>query len=124
MGFRPSVVSTWMKHFANILLACALLSLTVPLMVFIALAIKCESPGPVLQRRERVGFGGRRVALLAFRTTVYDPAEALPAWARKPTRVGAFLWQTRMNALPQLINALRGEMSLLEAEGWPGSSWD
>jgi lipopolysaccharide/colanic/teichoic acid biosynthesis glycosyltransferase len=93
-------------------------------MTFIALAIKCESPGPVLQRRERVGFGARRIALLRFRTTAHDSAEALPAWARKPTRVGAFLQQTRMDGLPLLINALRGDIGLLDTDGSPSPFWD
>jgi lipopolysaccharide/colanic/teichoic acid biosynthesis glycosyltransferase len=108
-----------MTRLANVIIACALLLLTLPLMVFIGLAIQCESPGPIFERNPRFAPSARRYLLLTFRTTRYPPPDALPSWTRKPTRVGAFLRYTRIAALPQLLNALRGDISLLEADGWP-----
>ena len=113
-----------MKNLGNFVAALGLLTLTLPLMAFVALAIKCESPEPVLERRQRIGSGGRRFDLLTFRTTVHDPNDALPSWARKATPVGRFLRYTRIDALPQLINAVRGEVSFFEAHGWPSPLWD
>jgi lipopolysaccharide/colanic/teichoic acid biosynthesis glycosyltransferase len=113
-----------MKQFGNFLVASALLTLTLPLMAFVALAIKCESPGPVLERRPRIAPAGRRCDLLTFRTTLHDPGNTLPSWAQKPTRVGGFLRYTRIDVLPQLINAARGDISFFEARGWPHPLWD
>jgi exopolysaccharide biosynthesis polyprenyl glycosylphosphotransferase len=111
-------------------LAGALLALLAfaPIMVVIALAIRLESPGPVLFRQARVGRGGRHFDLLKFRSMV-DGAEAMKdalrvrneaadglfKIARDPriTRVGGFLRATSLDELPQLINVVRGEMSLV-----------
>jgi lipopolysaccharide/colanic/teichoic acid biosynthesis glycosyltransferase len=52
--------------------------------------------------------------MLKFRTTVHDPQLASAAWAQKTTQVGQFLRYTRIENLPQLINVLRGEMSIID----------
>ncbi len=89
-----------------------------PLMALIALGIKLTSSGPVFYRQERMGLDGERFELLKFRTMVPD-AEKLtgPVWAAdKDTRVtalGRWLRRTSLDELPQLINVLRGEMSLV-----------
>ena len=113
-----------MKHLGNMAIACALITFTLPLMAFVALAIKYESPGAVFERRPRIGPGGSRFDLLTFRTTAHDARDALPSWARKPTPLGSFLRYTRIDALPRLINAARGEISLIEQYGWPNPLWD
>lgn len=103
------------KHLRSGAAASALVVLTLPLMTFVALAIKCESRGPVFERRQRIVPGGRRTFdLLTSRTTTYDPADTMPSWARRPTPLGSFLQYTRIEALPQLINAARGEVSCLK----------
>ena len=90
-----------------------------PLMLLIALLVKCDSPGPVLFVQERAGRSGRSFRMLKFRTMVKDAeAQTGPIWAcgeKDPriTRVGRFLRRTHMDELPQLINVLRGEMSLV-----------
>lgn len=102
-----------MKHIAEPALACALIALTLPLMVIVALAIKLDSPGPIFSRRQRLGLGGRQISVLKFRTRVHRTQRAL----RQPTqltRVGLFLRYTRINNLPQLVNVLRGEISLVD----------
>jgi lipopolysaccharide/colanic/teichoic acid biosynthesis glycosyltransferase len=105
-------------------IACILLAITLPLMIVVALAIKLESAGPVLERQSCFGRGGRRFQTLKFRTAVHDPYHSTPVWARRPTQIGQFLWQTRIEALPQLINVLRGEMSIVDREGGSRSFLD
>src|SRR3954454_24887506 len=81
-AFRLAGVGGWMTRLANVIIACALLLLTLPLMVFVGVAIQCESPGPIFERHPRFAPGARRYLLLTFRTTRYPPPDALPSWAR------------------------------------------
>lgn len=90
----------------DFLLAGVLLAFTLPLLLCVVLAIKCEGPGPVLERQSFIGRGGRRFEMLRFRTTEFGRRWTL-------TRVGEFLHSTRIEDLPQLINVLRGDTSLL-----------
>jgi lipopolysaccharide/colanic/teichoic acid biosynthesis glycosyltransferase len=113
-----------MKRLADVVIACALLAITSPLMMIVALAIKWESPGPVLDRQSCIGRGGRRFQMLKFRTFVHDPEHAMPVWLRAPTQIGHFLRYTRIEALPQLINMLRGEMSMIDRDGHSPSFLD
>jgi lipopolysaccharide/colanic/teichoic acid biosynthesis glycosyltransferase len=100
-----------------------------PLMLSIALAIRRDSPGPVLFRQVRRGYQGRPFVLLKFRTMVLDAERRLGALEPsneskggvlfklrhdpRVTRLGRFLRRTSLDELPQLINVLRGEMSLV-----------
>jgi lipopolysaccharide/colanic/teichoic acid biosynthesis glycosyltransferase len=104
-----------MRRLADLVIACAVLTITLPLMLLIALVIKCEGPGPLLERHSCIGRAGR-FQMLRFRTSIYDPDRILPSWARELTPAGQFLRSTRIEALPQLINVLRGEMSLLDPD--------
>ena len=106
-----------MRRLAEGVIAALLLAITFPLMILIALAIKSESPGPVLVRHTCIGRGGRRFQMLKFRTIMHDPEHTIPNWACKTTQIGQFLRYTRIEALPQLINALRGEMSMIDRVG-------
>jgi exopolysaccharide biosynthesis polyprenyl glycosylphosphotransferase len=94
-----------------------LLTLTLPLMLIVALLVRLESTGPVLYRQERVGLGGRSFTLLKFRSMRVDAELRGPAWATQSdprvTRVGAFMRRTRIDELPQLLNILHGEMSFI-----------
>jgi lipopolysaccharide/colanic/teichoic acid biosynthesis glycosyltransferase len=113
----------------DVLLAALALVVLAPFLVLVALAIWAEDPGaPVLFRQRRCGRGGRPFELLKFRTMVRE-AEALKeslrdrsvvAWPdfRLPndprvTRLGRFLRRSSIDELPQLINVLRGDMSLV-----------
>jgi exopolysaccharide biosynthesis polyprenyl glycosylphosphotransferase len=122
-----------MKRGLDVLLSAAALLVLLPLVPLIALAIKCDSPGPVFFRQERLGRGGRTFRLVKLRTMVAD-AEALAAglqaasghsaWLlldRDPriTRLGRILRLTSIDELPQLWNVLRGEMSLVGPRPMP-----
>ena len=106
------------ERFADVIIAGVLLGLTLPLLTVVALAIKYESGGTVFDRQARVGLGGRRFALLRFRTTEAEAEAHPPTVFCRPasyTRIGRFLRYTRIDDLPQLINVLRGELSLTDA---------
>ena len=100
-----------MDRAVDIVLACILIILALPFMAFVALAIKLDSPGPVTCRAEGVWLDGlRRMNLLKFRTTPYRAgsiARGVP-W----TRVGKYLYLTRIDELPQLFQALSGDLSI------------
>jgi lipopolysaccharide/colanic/teichoic acid biosynthesis glycosyltransferase len=114
---EKAVVSRHIRRPGDFVIACVLLAITFPLMIIVALTIKWESAGPVLDGRECIGRGGRRFQRLRFRTTTHDPRHATPAWARQTTQVGQFLRHTRIDDLPQLINVLRGELSIIDQDG-------
>ena len=105
-----------MRRLGDFVIACLLLAITGPLMLIVALVIKLESTGPVLERRECIGRGGRRFQMLKFRTFVHDPGHTMPVWARRPTQIGHFLRYPRIEDLPQLINVLRSEMSMIDRD--------
>jgi lipopolysaccharide/colanic/teichoic acid biosynthesis glycosyltransferase len=97
----------------------ALLGGVVLLLVLLPVALfyRRESPGPVLYRQLRVGRGGRPFMLLKLRTMVDDAEPDGPVWARpddpRVTRLGRWLRRTRLDELPQVVNILRGEMSVV-----------
>ena len=106
-----------MWRLADMVIACALLTVTLPLMLFVSLAIKFEGPGPVFDRHSCIGRRSRRFQMLSFRIIAHDPEGTLPRWARNPTQIGQFLRSTRIETLPRLINVLRGEMSITDPDG-------
>ncbi len=106
-----------MKRMLDILGAAAGLVILAPFLPLIALAIKLDTPGPLFFRQERVGRGFRPFRVLKFRTMVADAAARGPvitgAGDPRVTRVGALLRRAKLDELPQLINVLAGEMSLV-----------
>lgn len=117
------------KRALDLIGSLALLLLLLPLLAAIALAVKLSSPGPVFFGQERVGVGGRRFRIWKFRTmvvgadarraalleqSIYGDARLFKI-PRDPrvTRVGAFLRRTSLDELPQLVNVLLGDMSLV-----------
>ncbi len=106
------------RRFADLVVSALAGVVLTPLMLLVALAIKLDSPGPVLYRQVRVGEGGRRFTIVKFRSMRTDAeAAGAPQWAseRDPrvTRVGAVIRRCRIDELPQLWNVMRGEMALV-----------
>jgi sugar transferase (PEP-CTERM system associated) len=117
-GFRTTRIFRAFKGALDILIALVGLILCAPLMGLIPIAIRLDSPGPVFFSQERVGKKGKVYKLLKFRSMVNEAeAGSGPVWAQpgdpRVTRVGRFLRKTRLDEIPQLINVLKGEMSLV-----------
>lgn len=117
-GFAKNHLTLMVKRALDVLLASVGLILTLPLFPILAALIRLESPGPVLYRQERLGQGGRLFWLLKFRSMRQDAERQTgPVWATvgdaRVTRIGRLLRKTRLDEIPQLINILRGEMSLV-----------
>jgi lipopolysaccharide/colanic/teichoic acid biosynthesis glycosyltransferase len=118
--FNPTqagALSDAVRRARDVMGCLVLLVLVMPLLMVMACLIKLDSRGPVLYRQERVGLHGRVFTLLKFRSMRMDAEACGPCWAaeRDPrvTRVGTFIRATRIDELPQLLNVLRGEMSLI-----------
>lgn len=106
------------KRAADVVLAGVGLVVSSPLMAAIAVAVKVDSPGPVLFRQSRVGQWGKLFTILKFRTMVpVEPDELRLAVSAtgdvRVTRVGRILRASKLDELPQLVNVLRGDMSLV-----------
>ncbi len=106
------------KRGGDLLAATLGLVLLAPLLGVLALAIRLDSPGPALFRQTRLGCGGREFTLLKLRTmkigTPDMPTDVLQNERYDPrTRLGKFLRRLSLDELPQLVNVLRGEMSLV-----------
>jgi exopolysaccharide biosynthesis polyprenyl glycosylphosphotransferase len=115
---RPGTAShMWpAKRAFDVVAAALLLVLTAPVFLACAIAVKLTSPGPVFFRQVRIGIGGKPFEILKFRTMKVNDDSA-EQWSvdddDRVTKVGRFLRPTHLDELPQLINVLRGEMSLV-----------
>ncbi len=116
-GFRVSRARLLLKRVMSVAIAGGALVLTAPLVAAIAVVIALESRGPVFFVQERVGLHGRIFRLVKFRTMrVIDAREAdtvLRDNRSRVTRLGAALRRYRLDEMPQFINILRGDMSLV-----------
>jgi lipopolysaccharide/colanic/teichoic acid biosynthesis glycosyltransferase len=114
-GARVRRIQPALKRTLDVLISAVVLALALPVMAVIALAIVIESPGGVLYRAERVGRNGRPLRMFKFRKMRRDAAGVPLTTAHDPrfTPVGALLARTKLDELPQLINVLRGDMSLI-----------
>ncbi len=105
------------KRALDLLISIFGLFLLSPLLLLLALWIKLDSPGPILYRGQRVGKDGRPFHMYKFRTMVLGAERRGPAVTYRDdpriTPAGRFLRQTKLDELPQLLNVLRGEMSLV-----------
>lgn len=116
-GFRRGLISLVWKRLFDVVVSAVGLVVLIPLFGLIAALIRVDSPGPVLFRQLRVGLHGRLFLIWKFRSMQEDAEKAGPRWAQandpRISRVGWWLRQTRFDELPQLVNVLRGNMSLV-----------
>lgn len=105
------------KRLFDLVLATALLATLAPLMLLVGLIVRATSAGPAIFTQQRRGFDGREFAILKFRTMrVAQDGPGLRQATRgdpRVTRLGRWLRRTSIDELPQLVNVLRGEMSLI-----------
>ena len=106
------------KRLLDLVLATVGLVVFAPFLFLVALVIRLDSPGPILYRQVRSGRAGKSFVILKFRTMIHNAEQDGQArWATKDdhriTRAGRFLRKTRADELPQLINVLRGQMSIV-----------
>lgn len=105
------------KRLADIVFSMLALLLLWPLLILIALIIWLDAGGPILFLQERIGQGGHPFRIIKFRTMTVDAESQGPQLSfpedKRQTRVGSFLRRYRLDELPQFINILKGEMSLV-----------
>jgi len=106
-----------LKRAIDLVVSSIILLVTFPIGVIVALAIKLNSKGPVFYIQERVGENQKSFNLFKFRTMVSDAEKGNPVWAEendpRNTSIGKILRKTRLDEWPQLINVIKGEMSLV-----------
>jgi lipopolysaccharide/colanic/teichoic acid biosynthesis glycosyltransferase len=113
----PSAWTLALKRVIDVLGSALGLVVLWPLLAGIAIAIKLDSPGPAFFRQERIGKDGQPFRIFKFRSMIAGAAQTGTAITIRAdsriTRVGAFLRRTKLDELPQLINVLLGDMSLV-----------
>ena len=117
-GFRFGRVGTVIKRLCDVVISSVMFFLLAPAMLVTALAVRWDSPGPVIFSQTRVGLGGKPFVMYKFRSMRQDAeADGKARWAetndQRITKIGRFLRVTRLDELPQLFNVLRGDMSLV-----------
>ena len=131
IGLRRSLSTGWQhsaKRLIDILIASTVLLIGAPIWLVIALAIKLDSPGPVLYSQERLGYRGQPFQFLKFRSMHVDADRLLDRLRTRQngrgvifkdrddprrTRIGSFIRRTSLDEIPNFINVLRGEMSVV-----------
>lgn len=107
----------FLKRGLDVGVSLLLLIMTLPIWLITAIAIKCESPGAVFFKQRRTGLFNQEFNIFKFRSMCEDAEKDGARWASKNdsriTRVGKFIRKTRIDELPQLLNVLKGDMSLV-----------
>ena len=116
-GFRRRLVTMLLKRCLDVLVAIVGIVALVPLVLLLSILIKLDSSGPVFYRQMRVGLRGRPYMIWKFRSMRQDAEQSGARWATsedpRVSRVGRWIRKWRLDELPQLINVMRGEMSLV-----------
>jgi sugar transferase (PEP-CTERM system associated) len=117
-GFRKTRLLMTAKRVLDVVFSAGGLLLGAPIMLLVAVAVRCTSHGPILYHQRRVGRHGREFTAHKFRTMREDAESGTgPVWSTendiRVTRVGGFLRRTRLDEMPQLWNVLIGEMSFV-----------
>jgi len=116
-SLSPSFFYLTSKRIVDFTLASLLIAILSPLVLLIGLAMKIDSPGPVIFKQKRVGLRGRQFSMYKFRSMHVDSEKYAPT-PNSPhdpriTRVGRWLRRTSLDELPQLFNVFRGDMSFV-----------
>jgi len=116
----PQLMPPWeesTKRLIDVAVSLVILGAGLPVWLIIALVIKLDSPGPVLYRQERVGKDGVPFDIIKFRSMTKDAESEGPQWAGRQdpriTRFGRIIRQLHLDEIPQMINVLKGDMSLI-----------
>lgn len=113
MGKKGSFI----KRSTDILISIITIIITSPVLILAAIAIKMESKGPVLFKHERTGYNGQKFLMYKFRGMVHNALEIGPELTQvgdpRITKVGKILRRTSIDEIPQVINVLKGEMSIV-----------
>jgi exopolysaccharide biosynthesis polyprenyl glycosylphosphotransferase len=117
-GRGLTVTQKVIKRALDILLSVIAMIVASPIMLLVALAIKCEDGGPVFYRQDRVTLNGKVFSILKFRSMIVNAekdGKSQPATGRDPriTKVGNIIRATRIDELPQILNILKGDMSIV-----------
>jgi exopolysaccharide biosynthesis polyprenyl glycosylphosphotransferase len=114
---KKSIVFSFIKRTMDLILSLMAFIITAPFVLFFILLIKIDSPGPALFIQERVGLNGKIFRIYKLRTMRMDAEVNGPQWAStddpRITKLGHFLRKTRIDELPQFVNVIRGDMSLV-----------
>jgi len=106
-----------LKWIEDKVLSIAILTFISPLMVALAIGVKLSSPGPIFYRQERVGLNGNTFNMLKFRSMPVDTEKSGVQWggsaAKATTRFGQFIRKTSLDELPQFLNVLKDDMSIV-----------
>jgi exopolysaccharide biosynthesis polyprenyl glycosylphosphotransferase len=121
IDIMPQLMPEWekkLKRIMDIIVSLFILIISSPVLFFTALAIKIDSPGPALFKQERCGIDGTAFKMMKFRSMRNDAEKhSGPVWSTKNdpriTRIGKFIRSVRIDEIPQMINVLKGEMSLV-----------
>ena len=116
-GFAVTRWRLAVQRSIDLVVSLTLFVITLPVILLTAIAVRLESPGPVLYRQERVGLYGALFQVMKFRSMRQDAEKNGAVWAslndKRVTHCGAFIRKTRIDELPQLWNIFKGEMSLV-----------
>ena len=112
------IYRTFVKRLLDLILSAAGIVVLSPLLLILAIAIKLDSPGPVLFKQKRVGIHKTHFNILKFRTMRIDTPKDCPTHLLENpqqwiTRVGGFLRKTSLDELPQIFNIFMGQMSVI-----------
>ena len=121
MDIMPQLMPEWekkLKRIFDVMVSFLILIITSPVLILTAIAIKIDSSGNVFFRQERCGIDGSLFKMIKFRSMRQDAEKhSGPVWSTKNderiTRVGKFIRKVRIDEIPQMINVLKGEMSLV-----------
>jgi exopolysaccharide biosynthesis polyprenyl glycosylphosphotransferase len=121
LGIKSPALSTWnsiIKRTFDLVLASSILFIASPFLLIIAILIKLDSKGPIIYFQERIGLNGEVFQVIKFRSMRTDAEHATgPVWSNKydsrATRIGKILRRLSLDELPQLINVIKGDMSVV-----------